>query len=209
MIIECAYCEAKVDGKVLFEHIEFLGPDEPDVPLLKVTLLECPSCKTALIGAQYNEDGSTTIDEACWSDIIREWPEPKKYVDWQLPTIVRESLVEADICYKAKAYIACAVMCGRALEGICKAHKTKNKTLAGGLKELLKKNIIDDKIYQWSEMLRKHRNIGAHATTEDITKGDARNLLEFTRAICDYIFVLTRKFEDFMAKKSKKHPKNK
>lgn len=201
MIIECPYCEANVDGKVLGEHLNHGSYDCPVA--YKVSLLECPSCNATLVGCQ-DEDENPYSKQRFHSKVTRMWPEPKKYFDWQLPTIVRESLTEADKCYKAKAYIACAVMCGRALEGICKEHKTKSKTLAGGLKELLKKNIIDDKIYQWSEMLREHRNIGAHATTEDITKDDAENLLEFTKAICDYVFVLTRKFEDFMAKKKNK-----
>lgn len=151
MIIECSFCEAKVAGKVLFEHIKLIDPDGPF--LCKISLLECPSCENTLLGSQYNK-GNTPIDKAEWNPATREWPKPKKYFDWQLPTIVRESLVEADKCYKAKAYIACAVMCGRALEGLCKEHKTKSKTLAGGLKELLNRNIIDEKIYKWSDMLR-------------------------------------------------------
>ena len=48
-----------------------------------------------------------------------------------------DSLIEAKICFKAKAFSACAVMCGRSIEGVCKHHDPKTKTLAGGLKKLL------------------------------------------------------------------------
>ena len=92
-------------------------------------------------------------------------------------------------------------MCGRALESICSEHNTKNKFLAGGLKELLDNQIIDKRIYEWGEALREHRNIGAHATGGKISKKDAKDLLDFANAICDYVFVLTNKFKDFMKRK--------
>ncbi len=53
-------------------------------------------------------------------------------------------------------------MVGRALEGICVHQKTKAKTLAPGLKELLNKEIIDKRLFTWGEELRKLRNLGAH-----------------------------------------------
>lgn len=71
----------------------------------------------------------------------------------------------------------------------------------GGLKELLEKEIIDKKIFQWSEALRLHRNIGAYASEEKISAEDSRDLLDFTGAICDYVFVLSKKFDSFMKRK--------
>jgi len=161
--------------------------------------LECPVCKNAILAGQ--ELYQTGPDRYEWSDATRLWPEPEKYLDWNLPDLVRSSLEEAEKCYKAKAYNACAVMCGRALESICSEHNTKNKFLAGGLKELLDNQIIDKRIYEWGEALREHRNIGAHATGGKISKKDAKDLLDFANAICDYVFVLTNKFKDFMKRK--------
>lgn len=68
---------------------------------------------------------------------------------------------------------------------------------------MLDREIIDKRIYEWGEALRKHRNVGADATNKKISKEDARALLDFANAICDYIFVLTNKFEDFMKRKEK------
>lgn len=45
-------------------------------------------------------------------------------------------------------------------------------------------------------------NIGAHATGEKVSQQDARDLLDFTNAICDYIFVLTEKFQAFMKRRT-------
>lgn len=199
MIIECPDCESKVDAKVLKEH-ESSG-DEEFVIRFKTFLLECPICKQAILAGQ--ELWQIAPKETQWLDARRLWPQPEKYLDLTIPYAVRNSLKEAEICYQAKAYSSCAVMCGRALESICSECGTESKFLAGGLKELLDKQVIDKKIYDWSEELRKHRNIGAHAGEEEIFKQDAQDLLDFANAICDYIFTLTRKFEGFMKRKQK------
>jgi hypothetical protein len=107
------------------------------------------------------------------------------------------------ICYKARAYSACAVMCGRSIEGVCKHHDPKTKTLANGLKKLREDGTIDDRIFGWGEALRENRNLGAHATTEKATKDDARDLLDFSVAICEYVFVLNKKFERFQKRRAK------
>src|SRR5262249_48971023 len=129
---------------------------------------------------------------------VRVWPEPERSVHWNLPADTRTSLDEAQKCFSVGAYNACAVMCGRVLETICREHNVSQKVLAGGLQELLERRVIDWKLFDWGEELRRHRNIGAHASTEKISQADARDLLEFANAICDYVFVLTERFEQFM-----------
>ena len=55
--------------------------------------------------------------------------------------------------------------------------------------------------------LIKHINIGAHATEDKISKEDAKDLLDFAQAICDYVFVLNAKFNRFMERKDKAESK--
>ena len=57
--------------------------------------------------------------------------------------MTRLSSEEARKGFGAEAYAACAVMCGRAIEGICAEHDTKSKNLGAGLKELKDRHIID------------------------------------------------------------------
>jgi hypothetical protein len=200
MIIECPYCESKVDGEVKGEQ-ESYDPEEEGLPF-KVVLLKCPVCKNALLGgSDLVLNGPDTSPE--WSNLNRLWPQQETYINWEIPAIARNSLVEARSCFKARAYSACAVMSGRTLEGVCLHHSTKSKTLDHGLKELKDSGIIDDRLYQWSEELRKQRNIGAHATEEKISKDDAKDLLDFAQAICDYVFVLNARFNRFMERKNK------
>lgn len=72
------------------------------------------------------------------------------------------------------------------------------------LQELLDRKEIDRKIYEWGEALRKHRNIGAHASAENISREDAKDLLDFAEAICEYIFVLNQKYTEFKKRQTKK-----
>ena len=190
MIIECYYCESKVDAKVLSEVVEH--DESPFVT--KIVFMQCPVCKNAIVGMQDKDERDTRGE---WgAPPTRVWPKPDKQLSWKLPTIVKNALEESHKCFKAGAYRACAVMCGRCLEGIC-VEFTKETNLSDGLKALLEKQIIDKRIYEWSEVLRQQRNLGAHATEHDIRREDAKDLLDFTSAICDYIYYLTAKFEEF------------
>lgn len=198
MIYECAYCESKVDGKTLGEHKFFGGDESPS----KVTLLECPVCHDSGLVVQEIWEGFSPTGEHVtgWDDPVRVWPNAE-VIDWRLPMNVKLSLEEARRCFKAKAYNACAVMCGRTLESACAEFGLEGKMLAGGLKKLLDKEIIDKKIYLWGEELRKRRNIGAHTAEERVTKKDAEDILDFTNVICQYIFVLSAQFDSFMKRK--------
>ena len=92
-------------------------------------------------------------------------------------------------------------MCGRAVEALCQ-EKTKAKTLAEGLKRLRASKVIDEKLFEWSDALRKERNIGAHAGSSEISAQDARDVLDFAIAISEYVYVLDEKYKAYLARKS-------
>jgi hypothetical protein len=136
MIIECPHCDSKVDcnekGSVS------LDPEHFGVPA-KVVLLECKICANALLGlaelVQISQDGWE------YRSADRLWPNPDMDLDHGIPEIARISLVEAKLCFNAKAYSACAVMCGRAIEGVCRHLDPAETTLAGGLKKRSKRPV--------------------------------------------------------------------
>ena len=76
-------------------------------------------------------------------------------------------------------------------------------TLFEGLKELHERQIIDTRLYQWGDELRKHRNLAAHASDAQFALNDAKDLHDFATAICEYVFVLTGKFESFQKRQAK------
>lgn len=198
MIIECPRCDSKVD--CLEKGSVDIDIEHTHTPT-KHVLLECKICHGALLGI--SELIQVGQDEWEWDPPLRLWPSPDNELNWDIPDIARSSLIEAKVCFKARAYSACAVMCGRSIEGVCKYHYPKSKTLASGLKLLLEGSVIDDRIYGWGEALRESRNLGAHATTEQVSKADARDLLDFSIAICEYVFVLNAKFESFQDRQAK------
>jgi len=196
-IVECPYCEAKVNAKIIAEK-EYPPGDDNDP--YRFVFMECPVCDQALVGScDLIQVDSDVWD---WSAPLRLWPDPHKDFDFNIPRIVRSSLGEAKKCYKAKAFSACAVMCGKAIEGIC-IKETNAKTLHTGLKKLKDIKIIDDRLFEWGEALRKERNIGAHATGQELSKQDARDVLDFSVAICDYVYVLSKKYSEYQERKSK------
>ena len=167
-----------------------------------VYFLECQVCHGTMVG--HADLMQIEIDKWDYTKPIRLWPNPSKNLDWRIPTSVRQSIEEARKCFSAKAYSACAVMCGRSIEALCKEHGSKKWQLAQGLKELKDKGIIDGRLFEWGEALRNRRNIGAHASDENISREDASDILDFTIAICEYVYVLTQKYEEFKKREKKK-----
>ena len=196
MIVECHHCEAKVDAKQLAQVMSS-SADEP-FPV-RTTYLQCPVCHHAILAGE--EKVQVAEERYEWTPPVRLWPEPKHHLDWSIPPIVRVSLEEAKVCFRARTYSASVVMCGRALEGILVHFDTKGKSLAKGLSELRSANIIDDRLYEWGDELRRIRNLGAHATDQSISREDAKDVLDFTNAICEYVFVLTARFQRFVKRK--------
>lgn len=202
LLVHCDVCEATVNAEVLAEHeVTYFDEDiRVNLPDNCVSLVVCPSCHRALVAREVwqgeDEYGST------WSKPIRVWPRPDRESSSEFPDIVKISLEEAQRCHRAAAYTASAVMCGRALEGICIHFSTKGRNLNVGLKELLDRQLIDKRLFEWSEELRKHRNLAAHANGEKVSRENATDLLDFLNAICEYVFILTPKFQSFMERKA-------
>ncbi|RRQ22248.1 DUF4145 domain-containing protein [Thiohalobacter thiocyanaticus] len=167
----------------------------------KYVFMECPGCSGILLG--YSEYAMFSPTEEGWADPSRLWPEPREYFDICIPSLVRRSLEDARKCFQARVYTASAVMCGRAIEAICK-DKTNEKTLHKGLKKLKVDAVIDDRLYSWGEALRKERNIGAHASEDTVSKQDAQDIFDFAKAIAEYVYVMAEKFDAYEQRKQKK-----
>ncbi len=156
-------------------------------------------------------------DEDRWSDVVRVFPSPPKaFSSYRIPKVVTDSLVEADRSLQANANIAACVMFGRALEALCrdvleekvekdfnsealtKLKPRKKKLMLGeGIKALLDKKIIDDRLYDWSQQLQAFRNLAAHPEDISISRNDAEDLQIFVYAIVEYIYDLADRYQDF------------
>jgi hypothetical protein len=48
--------------------------------------------------------------------------------------------------------------------------------------------LIDDRLFEWFDLLRVAGNEAAHGVGLSIAQPDAKDILEFTNAILDYMF---------------------
>lgn len=74
--------------------------------------------------------------------------------------------------------------------------------MAQGLRLMLQNGIISQEIFDWSTELRVIRNFGAHATAETITREDAKESMDFLRAILETFYYMRPKFKQMQERRS-------
>jgi hypothetical protein len=193
IIIDCRHCAVRVKAKA---DSSVTCAEDNDTYFL----VQCPSCHSPLFGHAFpyqDEWGNWDFDTA-----ERLWPTPSvAEVGPAIPEAARRDIKDAQKCISHGIFSAAAVLCGRALERLIR-EKAGNHMIAKGLGELKAKGVIDQRLFDWAEALRKERNIGAHATGEDTTKENAQDILDFTVAIFDYVYTLSDKYEKYIARKA-------
>ncbi len=176
----------------------------------QVSVGQCGTCNSVLVGRQRlldyekspfgDDDGMET-----WSAAQRIWPEPATPISASIPKEIRNSLLDAEACLRHGIYTPSVAMSGRALEAIGRHFHTgpnpERLMLFAAINELKKTGTIDERLYLWSKELHENRNLAAHATGVSFTRVDAQDLFDFALAICEYVFVVQEKYDEFMARK--------
>ena len=94
-------------------------------------------------------------------------------------------------------------MFGRALEALCrdnlkdKIGPKKHVMLGEGIQALRDNNIIDGKLFDWSQQLQAFRNLAAHPEDVAISRDDAEDLQTFVYAIVEYVYDLSDRYNEF------------
>lgn len=195
VVMDCHGCSTRVSAKIR-------GTVHDRDSDGAVVLAECPSCNGPLVGltsAYVDEHDNWRYEHA-----ERVWPAPSTVeLSVSIPEQARRDIKDAQKCLSHGIYSAAVVLCGRALERLAKL-KAPGKTLHDGLTELKTQGVIDSRLFDWANVLRKERNLGAHAGEEDVTRENAEDVLAFTIAIFEYVFTLSEKYAEFMARKAAK-----
>lgn len=193
VVIDCPQCAIRVNAKVR-------GSVHDQDSEVSVVLAECPSCRGPLVGlTEVYQDG---FDNWGFAHAERVWPAPSAVeLSATIPEAARRDIKDAQKCLGHGIYSAATVLCGRALERLSKM-KASKRSLAEGLDALKQQGTIDERLFQWATALRKERNLGAHAADEEVTKQNAEDVLAFTIAIFEYVYTLSEKYAEFMARKS-------
>jgi uncharacterized protein DUF4145 len=194
MVIDCPTCLVRIKSET-----KAWVTTEADESYF---LLQCPTCRLALFGHAIALQDN--YGDWQWETVQRLWPAPSLVEPGPaIPAAARRDIKDAQKCVSHGIYSASAVLCGRALERLIKEKTGSNMMIGKGLAELKSQGFIDDRLYNWAEALRKERNIGAHASDEDTTKENAQDIIDFTIAIFDYVYTLSEKYEQYLARKSK------
>lgn len=198
MIVECRQCEAFVEA----EEIAGYGYLRSDTrPSGRYVLLKCLKCESPILISQNNI--GNMADGDIWDRAVRLYPLEDIRVNPNAPKAIRLAYEEAIACFRTRAYTAAAIMCRKTLEGICKAHGVQGLPLVKGLEKMKNEKLIDDRLYQWADALRLAGNEAAHDVKVTVSGDDAKDMLEFTNAILDYLFSFRDKFEHFKQRRIK------
>jgi uncharacterized C2H2 Zn-finger protein len=199
MLVECPSCEAIVDGEVIASYVNH--ENQADMDGL-YSFLKCPRCANPFLMLQIDDSGFET-----WDEPRRLYPPLEMGVSLAIPNSLRLAYDEAHSCFKAKAYTATAIMCRKTLEGIADESKITARNLATALKEMKEKGIIENRLYEWADTLRISGNEAAHGVNSRLSRQDAKDILEFTHAILEYVFTFQEKFEQFKNRQNQTNSK--
>lgn len=185
MILECKKCEALVNAEFIADYSIGDGLNTT------YSLLKCPKCESPFL-----TDGDDIFGTSCI------YPSPDNRVNLSVPEPLRVAYEEASACFKSKAYTATAIMCRKTLEGICLEHGAKKQTLVSSLKYLKDNGVIESRLFEWADALRISGNEAAHDVNIRIKPDDAKDILEFTNALLEYVFTFRDKFEEFKKRRA-------
>lgn len=124
-----------------------------------------------------------------------------------IPHELQRELQEGRHCFAYRLYTASVVMAGRTLEGMAFLHGVNERTLVQSLKKLEENGILDGRLVEWATQLRVMRNEAAHFDGGPVSRQDAADVLALTEAILDYVYIFTRRFEEFMRRRSNREQK--
>lgn len=139
-----------------------------------------------------------------WDTAQLVYPTADLRINPNAPADIRSAFDEACNCYRVGAHTASAIMCRKTLEGICAAHGISEGSLAKSLKAMHRKTLIDDRLFEWSDLMRLAGNEAAHGVGLTVSQPDAKDILEFTNGIIDYLFSFRDRFDEFKKRRSQK-----
>lgn len=198
MIVECADCRSYVDAKA---HGGFERLSDGSGPSSLFSLLSCSKCGAPILVRQTNIGNMAEGDK--WDTPQLVYPTTDLRVNPNAPHDIRLAFDEACSCYRAGAFTASAIMSRKTLEGICAVHGVTERSLATSLRTMHKQNLIDDRLFEWSDLMRMAGNEAAHGVALSIQQADAKDILEFTNPIMDYLFSFRDRFDEFKKRRNK------
>jgi len=194
--VRCPNCDVAVPALTAGA---FSTRDDADVETEHL-LLKCKECASPFLVRRYGYYMGGAIGWA-YDPLTVLYP-AERSLDASVPKSIAKSYEEAGACAGASAFTACAIMCRRTLEAICAHHGIVQGNLDKKLKKLRDDGVIEKRLFEWADSLRLVGNEAAHDVESEVHKEDARDLLDFTRALVEYIFTFTENFKKFTERRA-------
>ena len=118
-----------------------------------------------------------------------------------VPDVVKKAYDQAARSFVVALYDPCALMCRWCLEAVCQSFGVTGSNLSKKLEALATAGYIDSRMVEWAHGVRLLGNDAAHEIEIDVSKDDARDVLDFTEALLMYVFSLTHRFAAFSARR--------
>lgn len=203
VFFECGHCNTRVQGMEHGRYDFYLeGMDMPEERIL----VSCGNCKCPnLIGREFYGTLGGTDQWGEW----RVHPPTARTFGPDVPKAVRRTYDEAQVNLRSGSFLSTALMCRRSIELLAKHQGAMNGDLAKKLTKLKEDGVIDVRLFEWADALRLAGNDAAHEDDADydITKEDADDLISFTEAIIDYVYIYKARFDEFRARRPRRtHP---
>ena len=189
MLAECKTCEERTNCVVGGSNFTF-GSEEG--PPARYSLLQCTQCYEPMLVMQNAYPPISDYDE---DKPYRLYPLEDQPLSPFVPAPLASAFDEARACYRAHIYGATAVMTGRTLEATCEHFDVKERSLHGSLAKMRELGHISDQLWEWASLTKDIRNTGAHWTGKTVSRQDAEDVLAFTEALLDHLFVLKARFD--------------
>jgi hypothetical protein len=191
----CPSCGNKSPQKLIHvQHSSDIGyaedEEEVDMPLAYY-IAACETCNGILV---YQAVGHIFEDKHFnQADLV--FP-PSGELHRSVPERVAKIYKEA-ARIKNLAPNAFAVQIRRALEALCEDRGAQKGVLQKQLKELAERGEIPTKLAELTDVLRLVRNIGAHASDDEVKPWQVFTIDEFFRAVIEYVYVAPGKLDEY------------
>lgn len=161
-----------------------------------------------MIGFNVSEDTYTVnmpnYQPISSSEIYYLYPLLKDFGD-NSPNIqdIRNTYREANTSFKIGLYTSSVIMCRKTVEMLCLYFDINQpSTLDRKLAKMRDEKIIDNKFYEWANVLKSFGNEAVH-TSEKFSKEDAQDILDFTYALVEYCIDFNYKFKQLLKRRGK------